>query len=203
MPDRLSSKDVFQQIFAHINQLYTRPMSSCLFFHTFTHTLEVLKASKEIGLHLNLTPEEREIIWIAACFHDTGYKHTYVGHEQESKRIAYQFLTGIRYGAEKIEQVLRCIEATRIPQKPQTLLEQVLCDADLYHLSIRSYKQKEAQLRKEWECVFNKKYTDREWNSENLKFLAGHHYFTVYGKNILQPKKQIYVEELKTWLEVL
>lgn len=203
MPDRLPSKDVFQQVFAHVTLLYREQMSTCLFFHTFNHTLEVLEACKEIGLHANLSPVEQEIVWIAACFHDTGYRHIYMGHEEESKRIAYQFLTSLRYGTEKTERVLGCIEATKIPQNPQTLIEQVLCDADLYHLSSRDYKQKEGQLRKEWECVFNKIYTDQEWDRGNLKFLAEHHYFTLYGKNVLEPRKQIYVEEIKSRLEAL
>lgn len=35
----------------------------------------------------------------------------------------------------------------------------------------------------------NKHYTDREWVEENCYLLSLHQYFTRYGKEVLQPKK--------------
>ena len=43
------------------------------------------------------------------------------------------------YPTEKMESVLACIGATIMPQQPTNLLEEIICDADLYHLSLDEY----------------------------------------------------------------
>ena len=144
---------------------------------------------------------QKEILLLAAWFHDSGLIKTYQGHENESQHLAKSFLQAANYPDEKLVQVLACIAATKMPQAPQNLLEEVICDADLYHLSLLEYCHLQALLRAEWEQVLGKTYTNSAWMTENLDFLAKHQYWTTYGKAVLQEGKEINIEKCKRLFE--
>ncbi|MGE8533281.1 MAG: HD domain-containing protein [Chryseobacterium sp.] len=166
-------------------------LSDQLVFHNIDHTYEVVAAAKEIGLQCHLTEKEMLVLEVAAWFHDCGYANTYIGHEEESKKIAKSFLEN--FGCEKdfIENVLNCIESTKYPQKPFSLLEKVLCDADLYHLTRSHYKAYEKMIRQEFEIYLKLIYTDEEWQIKNCNFLKAHQYYTPYGQEILSKLKEV------------
>ena len=174
-----------------------RKLPADLYFHCFSHTLEVVEAALEIGTQSGLTPEEIDTVCIAAWFHDVGYCHTYRNHEAESAVIARYFLHKTGLAADKINCIISCITATTYPQQPVSLLEQVICDADFYHFSRNDYRAHEQALRKEWELHLNLFYTDREWNTINLKMLSCHHYFTDYGQKVLQLRKEENIKKLQ------
>lgn len=104
-------------------------------YHNLNHTREVVSAADKIGTYANLSEEEKEILLISAWFHDTGYKYTYENHEKKSIELARDFLNKNNYPKENIEKVVSCILATKSGQKPSTLTEKVLIDADFMHLS--------------------------------------------------------------------
>lgn len=161
-----------------------------LVFHNHQHTWEVVQAAHEIGKNSGLEEDKLEILMIAAWFHDIGHTIQYKGHEEASKQIATEYLKKINYPNEKINQVLDCIEATRMPQNPTSLMGRVMCDADLYHFTLSSYPNKKELLRKEWELVFNKIYSDKAWNEMNLDFLKMHRYRSNYGETVLSQRKE-------------
>ncbi|BFP42211.1 hypothetical protein FGF1_30560 [Flavobacteriaceae bacterium GF1] len=158
-------------------------------FHNLHHTLTVLEGAGRIGRAEHLTEDELEMVLLAAVFHDLGHIKCYNGHEEVSKRFARKWLSELQYPEDKTTIVLGCIGATKIPQSPKHILEQVVCDADLIHLSFESYPIYREMLRSEWEMELGLTYTDEEWIANNNKFLQDHSYFTAYGKNVLEPKK--------------
>ncbi|NAS13017.1 HD domain-containing protein [Poritiphilus flavus] len=158
-------------------------------FHNLHHTITVLEGAGKIGRAENLKEVELQMVLLAAVFHDLGHIECYSGHEEVSKRLANEWLTAQNYPEEKIAMILGCIGATRIPQNPKNILEEVVCDADLIHLSFESYPIYREMLRSEWEKELGLVYTDEEWIANNNKFLMEHSYFTAYGKNTLEPKK--------------
>ena len=173
----------------HVISLMGELLPPTLFFHNLSHTTDVVFAVSEIGEHLKLDNSEMDILKIAAWFHDCGYLYEYTGHEEISKVMARTYL--IRQAAKKgfIEDVLACINATKMPQEPKNTLQQIICDADFYHFTLKGYGQKAHQLRKEWEIYRGKFYNDADWNQLNLNLLQQHQYFTTYGKEIWQPLK--------------
>jgi predicted metal-dependent HD superfamily phosphohydrolase len=183
------------EIEKYISSLLNRELAPPVSFHTLAHTRTVVAAVAEIGAISGLTAAQLELVQIAAWFHDTGYCYTYIGHEEESKKIAQQYLTQHGMADAEIQQVLACIEATKMPQRPLTLMEEVLCDADLYHLSQDSYLEKEALLREEWAGCLLQCFTDEEWNRMNDAFLIRHQYFTGYGRDVLQKRKEIWLKK--------
>jgi uncharacterized protein len=185
----MSSEHIVQNVSAYVTK-FLRELPTDLYFHNIQHTLEVVRAVTEIGVNEGLTVAGLEEVKIAAWFHDTGYYFKYIGHEDESIRMAEEFLEDKSYPLDKTEIVISCIEATRYPQAPLTLQEEILCDADLYHFSRPDYVEHEQNLRKEWEAYFNKVYSDEAWAEANCQLLVSHRYFTRFGKRVLQLKKE-------------
>ena len=184
-------KSITYLVGVYVSRLLTRSLSNELYFHDLRHTLNVVRGVRNICKHMEFSEEEYEILLLAAWFHDTGHVHTYKGHEAESLKIAQEFLEEKNYPTDKIAQVLDCIAATRMPQQPKNKMQEVICDADLYHLSLPEYPHLQHLLREEWSQVLNQKYTDAEWSILNLSFLNSHHYFTTYGKNVLGGRKAL------------
>lgn len=146
-------------------------LSEKLLFHNTQHTYEVVEAVKEIGKYSHLSETQFATVTVAAWFHDCGYAITYKGHEDESKKIAADFLRKQSYPEGFINSVLACIEATRYPQHPQSPEAKVICDADLYHFTRPDYHKYEEALRLEFNTFLSKKYGKEEWRNNNCEIL--------------------------------
>ena len=188
---------------AYCTQILKEELPSDLKYHNFKHTLNVIKGVRKIGLHAGLSADELEMLIIAAWFHDVGFRETYDGHEDASKVLAKKFLEEQGAEEEKTERILTCIDTTKRTSAPQNLMEEVIRDADLIHLSKGSYLKKLSALRKEWEIYFNKVYTDIEWYQDSIDFLHGHSYFTTYGQEVLEVSKQKNLQKLQSMLKGL
>ncbi|HLG39180.1 MAG TPA: Pycsar system effector family protein, partial [Chitinophagaceae bacterium] len=79
-----------------------------------------------------------------------------------------------------IRQVKNCILATKYPQNPSSLLEQVICDADMIHLGKKEYWERATLIREEWALTRGGIFDDREWYKLNVEFLNGHRFHTAY-----------------------
>ncbi|MFT5618801.1 MAG: HD superfamily phosphodiesterase [Arenicella sp.] len=166
-------------------------------YHNFSHTEEVVAASIKIAEAESISPEQMEMLIVAAWFHDIGHVKTYNGHEDVSMQMAEEFLEKYDFPREKIGKVISTIGATKMPQTPTDILQKILADADLYHLASKNFDERATWLRFEWENLLDDKYTDEEWIKQNLKFLRGHEYFTDYAKLELQPKKDKIIKDQK------
>ena len=102
----------------------------------------------------------------------------------------------IKYINNIINKVIGCINATRLPQNPNSLIEQIICDADLFHLGTGDFREKNKLLREELNDFGNMDLSKKDWRKKNIEFLSKHNYFTSYAKENLDPLKQVYLEEL-------
>lgn len=179
-----------------LNLLRNQQMKS-LAFHNYAHTLQVVQAAFDLAIHQNIAADQQEALLLAAWFHDTGYLVTYRGHEAESKKLAASFLQKRYYPEEQVETVLHCIGATKVTQAPHNLLEEIIRDADLFHLSAPDYDKALQNLRQEWQLFLENSASDYDWLIENLSFLNKHQYHTIYAKEHWQAGKLKNIE----WLE--
>jgi len=92
---------------------------------------------------------------------------------------------------------------TRNPQHPHTPTSRILCDAVLYHLSAPTYFEELGLLRKEWEAVGNKMYSDEEWYQLNIDFLQSHFYFSSFARKNLEKEKRANLTKLKAQLAII
>jgi predicted metal-dependent HD superfamily phosphohydrolase len=115
---------------------------------------------------------------LAAWFHDTGYLEEIEGHEERSVELAKSFLEAKGFPQDKVAQVVRCVRATKIPQNPKNLIEQVLCDADIAHLASKDFLESTELVRVEIEHRLGRRLSEIEWLTMNTNFVAGHRYHT-------------------------
>jgi predicted metal-dependent HD superfamily phosphohydrolase len=175
----------------YVTDIFQHKVKPEFVFHSMEHTEDVVEACSHMADYYSLNEEDRLVLMLSAWFHDTGYSAGQAeGHEEVSVQIATQFLTA-RHGDDSIiQRVASCIQATRMPQSPVSLIEQILCDADLFHLSTEDFKARNSLLKQERESILGHKIDKREWRKGNVQFLENHRYFTTYGNEFLEPKKQ-------------
>ncbi|PHS52609.1 MAG: phosphohydrolase [Lutibacter sp.] len=188
--------DFFKDVNNFVFNLLKKELSSKVVYHNYSHTLSVVEATNEIALAENISKGELEIVLLAAWFHDTGFTKDASTHETDSLEIAEKYLSNKGFEAAKIKEVLLCIEATKMPQKPISKLGEIICDADLFHLGSENFNEKTNLLRSEWELLCDKHLTDIDWLKENIKFIGEHKYFTSYAFNKLSAQKTT------NWLKV-
>ncbi|MEL6561378.1 MAG: Pycsar system effector family protein [Bacteroidota bacterium] len=176
--------DFLLQIEDYVKDSLQKELPKEVVYHNLDHTIMVVNAAKEIGQNSGLTEEDLEIVTIAAWFHDLGYKESGQNHEEISAKLATEFLSEHAYEANKINKVNGCILATKMPQSPKNLLEEVVCDADLHHLGTEDYFQMARRLKDE---INNNNtdelLTDAKWMQMNIDFIKEHSYFTDYAEN--------------------
>lgn len=181
-----------------VTELFTQRVRPQFVFHSLEHTEDVVEACSYMAEHHSLMADDRLVLMLAAWLHDTGYvKSEPAGHEAESIRIATEFLTAHGVDATIIQRVGSCIEATRMPQSPVSLIEKILCDADLYHLATSDFRARSQLLKQEQEAVLDRKISQKEWRKNNISFLEAHRYFTEYGQQFLELQKAQNLRDLK------
>ena len=167
-------------------------------YHNLEHTQRVVAASEEMADYYQLQPEDREALLIAAWFHDTGFSAgKSQGHEEISKQLATDFLGQYSASPSLTSKVINCIDATRMPQSPGSLIEQIICDADLFHLGTDEFNIKNEELRQELTGFSGQEVSKKKWRKMNIAFMENHRYFTDYGRRKLQPGKDQHIKELK------
>ena len=187
---------LFQELKLYIFNLYKNELPPQTVYHNFDHVLRVVEAANEIAEAEKISETDLEILLIAAWFHDTGFTISYKEHEEKSKEIATQYLTEKGINKLVIEKVCKAIDATKIDNEPQNKVEEILCDADLFHLGLEDFKSKNSLLRLEWEKLCDKSYSDMEWLQLNETFLNNHKFYTHYAYSKLNDQK------IQNWLAV-
>ncbi|AYL95753.1 Pycsar system effector family protein [Mucilaginibacter celer] len=167
-----------------------------LIYHNLRHTKDVVAAATQIANHYQLSDEDFFAVISAAWFHDTGYFTDKADHESKSVGIADHFLKQHKVEQAVIDKVDGCILATRMPQNPTNLLQQIICDADLFHLGTDDFKDKNKLLRKEMEACKKRDIDKDEWRAYNIEFLQGHDYYTDYCRLLLNDQKQKNLQKL-------
>lgn len=169
-----------------------------LVYHNLSHTQSVVANASHIARHYKLNDKDFFIVSTAAWFHDMGYFiEDGSKHEQRGADAATHFLQSKAIDEETIQMVRKCIFATIIPQKPGSLLEQIVCDADLYHFGTTDFAERNKLMRKEAEWRKGNKIPKAIWRKETIAFMEAHHFATDYCVGLLQLKKEENLRKLK------
>ena len=158
----------------------------------------VVDAARQIGQHYQLNDADFFTVVVAAWFHDLGYfTGEPAGHEERGAKMAQSYLEGTGVERAVIEAVCRCIIATKLPQRAVVLTEQIVCDADLYHLGTNDFGDRNKLMRKEAEALQDKKISKDEWRKTTIRFLESHQYYTDYCRLLLNEQQQENLNKLK------
>jgi predicted metal-dependent HD superfamily phosphohydrolase len=189
---------VLENIESHVKGLFESKNDERFLYHNLSHTQEVVAAAKQIADHYHLNEQDYFTVVAAAWFHDTGYLYGIVkGHEEKGAEMAGAYLGEKGVAADIVNQVKACINATKLPQQPVSQLEQIVCDADLFHLGTEAYKEKSKLLRQEMELLSGQKHSGGEWRIGTIEFLRSHHYHTTYAQVLLNATKQDTIDRLE------
>lgn len=113
--------------------------------------------------------------------HDVGYfKGAYEHEKRGAAQVAeFQKIEGVSNAI--IDAVKNCILATKLPQVPKNLLEEIICDADLFYLGNKDFEIKSELMKEEMEGALGRKIKVKDWKDATLQLLENHHYFTSYS----------------------
>lgn len=184
------SPDIVEKAKQYATKILTEEMPPVVKYHSLEHTVFVVRAAVEVGSNSELTPEEIEILEIAAWFHDLGYKDSVQNHEELSVQLALDFLGEAGYDQKKTAQVAGCIMSTKMPQTPKNRMDESLCDADLMHLADSNYFKKAELLHMEIEELKGIEINEADWMKMNKDFIEDHTFFTAYARENYKPAKQ-------------
>ena len=171
-------------------------LSSAYTYHNLDHTIQVVDKIKILAKEENISPEDTENLLLAGWFHDLGYVDDADNHEEESRKIASDFLKQHRFPEERIAKIGELILATDKFYKPKNHLEEVIKDADLYHLASDDYFRICENLRQEIKEVHHQKFSKLKWAELNITFFAKHKFYTKFAKENWQPEKEKNVEKI-------
>lgn len=179
----------------YVLELFTNKISNQHFYHSYIHTVDTVEEVKKLAKHYQLSNPDKEILLLAAWFHDTGYAVNYDDNEPDSAKFAREFLEKEGYPPERISEVERMILSTEKDHVPVDLLEEILHDADLSHVGRKSFFRSGESLRMEWETILDKQYTNLEWEVEQLEFLQNTPFYTDYFNKNRQERRLKNIEE--------
>ena len=166
------------------------------FITTLEHTQETVKRAEEIAAHYKLSEKEMLAVYIAAWFHDTGRIFTGPeNHEEKSVELMKSFMQINCPETELIQIIEGCILATKRSTIPANLLQQILSDADTYHLGTKEFKRTNKQVRKE--ILMDREMSKEEYDIKTLEFLENHKYYTSYCIELLNKGKEENIEKLR------
>lgn len=172
-------------------------LSDRLKYHGLHHTLDVLKMASELCLSEGVSEHDRVLVKTAALFHDAGFvRNKHAGHEAEGCILVQENLPNFGYKAADIECICQMIMSTKIPQSPTSLLEQILCDADLDYLGREDFFTIGESLFEElqdYQLIGD----EQMWNRLQVSFLTAHRFHTNTNKILREPVKQRYLEDLQ------
>jgi len=188
---------ITEQVKEYVTAYYSSNNQQQLLFHTIDHTRAVVAAASQVARHYQLNEHDYFVVTAAAWFHDIGYSA--IGsnkHEEKGASLAASFLAGKGVEESLVLQVNNCILATSMPQHPVTLVEQIVCDADLFHLGTDDFSNYNKQMRKEFEATTGSKMDKGEWRKSTIALFQSHHYHTSYCRELLNGKKQANLDRL-------
>jgi HD superfamily phosphodiesterase len=170
-------------------------LSDSLTYHGVNHTKYVLLSCEKYIKRMHISADDAYLLRTAAIMHDTGYIWTFDTHEDESINYARKILPDWNYTNTQIERIAGIIEATKIPQKPLNILEQIIGDADLDYLGTELFYKIGDKLYREL-LAFKKITNEEQWDRIQVKFLQNHRFHTPFAKKHREPIKQKFLNEI-------
>jgi uncharacterized protein len=179
---------VFEEIQHTVYKEILAKLPEHLTYHNLDHTAYVIEKAIFLAKELKVSAKDLHLLKVAALFHDTGFIDNPKDHEEKGCKIARGYLEK-GYSTDDLQKIYGMIMATKIPQSPTSLLENILADADLEYLGTDLFEKIGKTLYEELKH-FNPDFTEQAWDELQLVFMQKHHFHTEYCQKHREPKKQ-------------
>ena len=190
-----STEQLLQETETYVKEYFDKHISAEYVFHDFEHTVQTVAAARTIGEGFQLDEHDMLLLNLATWFHDTGYAEGPKDHEERSCHIVSLFLQGKIADAD-LKTIQALIRATKVPQKPQTVLEQIICDADLSHLGMETYWDRTGKYRQELILARKTVMSEQDWVDFELNFMLNHNYHTAVANDLFNKRKAKHIQQL-------
>lgn len=187
---------IFDTLYDHVIDRLTKDLPDHLVYHDVLHTQYVIEKSIFLADKEGVTGYDLTLLKIAALYHDTGFLINGKEHERLSCELVSQDLKSSEFTQSDMDKIHGMIMATKIPQNPQNLLENILADADLEYLGTDLFEPVSEKLYLEL-LHGNPAFTREEWDRLQVKFISAHQYHTDYCKEHREHIKQANLEYVK------
>lgn len=168
-----------------------------LTYHSAWHTSgDVLPAVRMFAQMSGVMGEDYRLLEVAAAYHDIGFVYTLEEHERQGAQVVAEILPQYRFDAGQIGRVQKIILATRLPNAPEDILEEIIADADLDLLGRDDFFERNAALHEELTNLGHRIEWD-DWYVGQLKFLKGHRYFTAAAAKVRGAGKVAHIAVMK------
>ncbi|TXE17981.1 HD domain-containing protein [Psychroflexus gondwanensis] len=168
--------DLLSKVETFVLHLFKDKLSTIYVYHNFNHTKRVVENAEFLAEKKNLSPQDKNMLLLAAWFHDTGYTHSNEHHEKESKLIARSFLKDHNLSEDDLSIIEKAIGITKLGAQPTTDIEKILKDADCSHFAREDFKEISELLRQEF-YLQGDSYSPKEWLDLNIDMLSTKHQF--------------------------
>ncbi len=195
---KLNYKQLLQEVKEFVLEYFHTHHDSKLVYHNLDHTHSVVEATMQIANHYQLSDKDFFIVCTGAWFHDTGYFEDIQNHEQKGADLAVEFLKKQAVPADVRDSVMQVILSTKMPQRPTNLLENILCDGDLFHLGTEEFTDKRKLMHKEIALIYGMDTSKKAWRIRDVEFLESQHYHTDYCILLLSDQKQKNIDKLRS-----
>ncbi len=181
---------------SYIIKKLSEELSTDLHYHCLDHVIDVYDTSLIIAVSEGISANEIELLSAAAFYHDSGFLIQAQNHEELGCSLVNEVFPSFGFNPREIEIICGMIMATKIPQSPKNLAEEILCDADLDYLGRDDFWKIGNTLFEELKITGVLK-SEEEWNKIQILFLESHHYFTETSINLRAEKKEVHLQRVK------
>ena len=176
--------------------LLNSKLPESLHYHSIRHTESALKKCEEYLWYYKIKDDEARLLRLGVLMHDIGFTVSSENHEIEGVKIAKRLMLKHGFSDREIDLVSDLILATRIPQRPNDLLQKIICDVDLDYLGRKDFHEISELLYRE--ILEKSEFIDRiTWNKIQIDFLINHNYHTEFAQKNRQISKEQRIFELK------
>lgn len=190
----LENLEAYPEVCHKILDDLSKKLPEHLTYHTLGHIIDVANVCNHYIDYYMISDRVARLIRIAAVAHDYGYIYTPVEHEERSIKEVRPMLKD--FSEDEIKQIEGMIRATKVPQSPHNLYEEILADADLDYLGRKDYGKISEGLFKEF-LHFGVVKNENDWLELQIKFLENHHFHTDWAKLNRSDAKQQLLQGLR------
>ena len=169
------------------------------YFHNLKHSLDVFQTASYLAIKEWLDEDLKELVELAALFHDAGFIKQYDNNEELWAKIAEKFLKENNYPEDKIDLVKQTILATKLGANITNKLEAIIKDADLSNMWRDDFFDLEKALRKEIKERKWIKFTDKQRYERVSSYVLPFEFYT----NTFQKERKEKLQENKKKLTEL
>lgn len=191
---KLDNKEAYPEVCHKILDDLSKGLPDHLTYHCLDHTIDVANVCNHYIEYYMVADRVANLMRIAAVAHDYGYLFGPKDHEERSIKEVRPMLTD--YSEEEIALIEGMIRATKVPQQPLNMYEEMIADADLDYLGRDDYTKLASGLYKEFKH-FGVVQNQSDWLEVQIKFLENHQFHTDWAKLNRTDRKQQVLQGLR------